>query len=73
MVNVIVKRVMAIVPTDVLRLSVVAGNGPPWTIACVTSTPVGKPLIINLPTFCSSNSSKSAYSASSSAEPKTEA
>ena len=32
---------MAAVPTEVERASEVAGNGPPWTMACATSTPVG--------------------------------
>src|SRR5688500_5923038 len=32
---------IAAVPTDVVPASVVAGYGPPWTIAWQTSTPVG--------------------------------
>jgi hypothetical protein len=31
-------------PTEVMRASDVAGNGPPWTMAWQTSTPVPKPL-----------------------------
>uniref|UniRef100_E6QKQ3 Uncharacterized protein n=1 Tax=mine drainage metagenome TaxID=410659 RepID=E6QKQ3_9ZZZZ len=32
---------MAVVPTEVDLASEVAGNGPPWTMARATSTPVG--------------------------------
>ena len=35
---------IAALPTEVVRLSEVAGQGPPWTIAWQTSTPVGQPL-----------------------------
>ncbi len=35
---------MASVPTEVVRVSEVAGNGPPCTMAWPTSTPVGQPL-----------------------------
>jgi hypothetical protein len=34
---------MASVPTDVVDGVDVAGNGPPCTTACPTSTPVGQP------------------------------
>ena len=37
------------VPTEVNRLSVEAGNGPPWFIDEHTSTPVGTPLNTILP------------------------
>ena len=45
---------MARVPTEVVRVSEVAGKGPPWTMAWPTSTPVGQPLTMMRPTFCSS-------------------
>ena len=35
---------MARVPTEVVAGAEVAGNGPPCTMACPTSTPVGQPL-----------------------------
>ena len=35
---------MAEAPTEVNIAFEVDGNGPPCTIACATSTPVGKPL-----------------------------
>src|SRR5690606_41078157 len=38
------KRRIAGLPTEVVRASEVAGNGPPCTIASHTSTPVGQPL-----------------------------
>ena len=37
----LVNRLIAPVPTEVVLLSVVAGNGPPCTIEWQTSTPVG--------------------------------
>jgi hypothetical protein len=46
-----VKRKMAWVPTEVERPSEVAGQGPPWTMAWPTSTPVGKPLMTRRPTL----------------------
>ena len=46
------------VPTEVKRASVVAGNGPPWVIACVTSTPVGQPFDTNRPAKRSSVGSR---------------
>src|SRR6188768_458161 len=55
-------RRMASVPTEVVRESVVAGYGPPCCIDGHTSTPVGKPLIINRPTFLSNIDKSSAYS-----------
>jgi hypothetical protein len=39
----------------VVRLSLVAGNGPPWTIAGLTSTPVGQPLASTRPARCASS------------------
>ena len=53
-------------PTEVLRLSEVAGNGPPWTIAWPTSTPVGQPLKRIRPALVSSTG-RSARAASVSA------
>ena len=40
---------MARVPTEVVRVSEVAGKGPPWTMAWPTSTPVGQPLTMMRP------------------------
>ncbi len=40
---------MEYVPTEVARLSLVAGYGPPCTMAWQTSTPVGKPLTMSRP------------------------
>ena len=45
---------MASEPTEVVRESEVAGNGPPCTMAWQTSTPVPKPLIRIRPAFSSS-------------------
>jgi hypothetical protein len=56
------------VPTEVLRPSDVAGNGPPCTIAVDTSTPVGKPLARMRPTLRSRTGS-SARAASMSLRP----
>ena len=42
---------MASVPTEVVRVSEVAGNGPPCTMAWPTSTPVGQPLTRMRPTL----------------------
>src|SRR6056297_2133925 len=39
------------VPTEVAPKFVEAGYGPPWTIASLTSTPVGKPLARIRPAF----------------------
>ncbi len=47
-------RSIARPPTDVLLPSEVAGNGPPWTIAWHTSTPVGTPRNRIRPAFVSS-------------------
>ena len=45
---------MASVPTEVVRPSEVAGNGPPCTMAWQTSTPVGQPLTRMRPALRSS-------------------
>lgn len=44
---------MARVPTDVVRLSELAGKGPPCIIAGLTSTPVGQLFIRMRPAFLS--------------------
>ena len=47
---------MANEPTEVVRLSDVAGKGPPCTIACATSTPGGHPFARMRPVLRSSYS-----------------
>src|SRR5690606_39162935 len=59
------KRMIASVPTEVVRLSLVAGNGPPWTIAGLTSTPVGQPLASTRPARPAITGTSFAASASS--------
>src|SRR4051794_37305508 len=60
------KRLMAPVPTEVNRLSDVAGKGPPCCIALPTSTPVGGPLRIIRPTRADNLSTTGLYIANSS-------
>src|SRR5271165_6742129 len=59
------KRLIEDVPTEVKRLSDVAGNGPPCIIALPTSTPVGGPFNITLPAMFASLSVMDLYFGSS--------
>ena len=63
---VLTNRLIPSAPTEVKRLSVLAGNGPSWRIDKLTSTPVGTLLKINLPHFYWSTLNNASFSLKSS-------